>query len=148
MDFLNEKQLRNKIFGCWEGKNIGGVYGAPFEMYRGLVDAKFYVQDLSKGIPANDDLDLQLIWLNAVEKYGNNVNTDILAEYWTTYQIDNSSEYGVTRSNLKAGIQSPLCGIIGNNYYNSNGAFIRSEIWAAMAPGTPEKAIECRKIML
>lgn len=138
---LTEKELRNKISGCWEGKNIGGVFGAPFEMYRGLVDATFYTQDLTKGIPANDDLDLQLIWLNAAEKYGYTLDSDILAEYWLTYEIDNSSEYGTAKSNLRSGLQPPLSGLMGNSFKNSNGAFIRTEIWACLAPGDPEFAV-------
>ena len=28
---LNSKVLYDKIMGCWNGKNIGGVLGAPLE---------------------------------------------------------------------------------------------------------------------
>ena len=141
MKKLNSKELKDKIQGCWEGKNIGGVFGAPFEMYRGLVDAKFYTQDLSASVPPNDDLDLQLIWLNAAEKYGTALNSDILAEFWTSFEIANCGEYGTAKENLKCGILPPLSGIIGNHMHNSNGAFIRSEIWACLFPGNPEKAV-------
>ncbi|MBQ6979307.1 MAG: ADP-ribosylglycohydrolase family protein [Clostridia bacterium] len=141
MKKLNSTELKDKIQGCWEGKNIGGVFGAPFEMYRGLVDAKFYTQDLSASIPPNDDLDLQLIWLNAAEKYGTALNSDILAEFWTSFEIANCGEYGTAKENLKCGILPPLSGMIGNHMHNSNGAFIRSEIWACLFPGNPEKAV-------
>lgn len=142
MEKLSLKEIKDKILGCWEGKNIGGVLGAPFEMYRGTVDVNFYTQDLTKGIPANDDLDLQLIWLNACEKYGKSVNTDILSEYWVSYQIDNSNEYGTALENLRSGLVSPLSGVVGNPYRNSNGAFIRSEIWACLFPGNPYNAVK------
>ena len=45
------------------------------------VKVDFYVQDLTQGPPANDDLDLQIVWLAAVERYGRNVNASILGEY-------------------------------------------------------------------
>lgn len=141
MKELNLNQLRDKIQGCWEGKNIGGVLGAPFEMYRGLVDVDYYVQDLSKGIPPNDDLDLQLIWLNACELYGKALNADILAEFWKSFEIANMGEYGTAKENLTCGIRPPLSGIMDNHLHNSNGAFIRSELWACLYPGNPDKAV-------
>jgi len=54
---------------------------APFEGQRRVLDVEFYTQDLSGDPPANDDLDLQLVWLNAVEKFGRQVNAEILGEY-------------------------------------------------------------------
>lgn len=141
MDTLNGKQIKDKISGCWEGKNMGGVLGAPFEMTRELINIDFYTQDLSKGIPANDDLDLQLIWLNACEKYGASVNADILAEYWLAYETGNCSEYGIAKQNLRYGLRPPLSGVVGNHFKNSNGAFIRSEIWACLNPGNPNAAV-------
>ena len=55
---LNLETFRDKLAGCWTGKNIGGVLGAPFEGYRKVNEIDFYTQDLSMGPPANDDLDL------------------------------------------------------------------------------------------
>ena len=86
---LDFKTYADKIKGCWMGKNIGGVFGAPFEGRRQFNDAPFYVQDLTGGPPANDDLDLQIAWLAAVERYGRNVNASILGEYWLSYVIPN-----------------------------------------------------------
>ena len=141
MKILNRQQLRDKINGCWEGKNIGGVYGAPFEMTRELINVDFYTQDLTKGVPANDDLDLQLIWLNACEKFGTAINADILAEYWLAYEAGNCSEYGIAKQNLTYGLRPPLSGAVGNHFKNSNGAFIRSELWACLNPGNPNGAV-------
>lgn len=67
---LSFKKYKSKVKGCWAGKNAGGTLGAPLECLRGVFQVDFYQQEL-KGEPIpNDDLDLQLIWLNAVEKYG------------------------------------------------------------------------------
>lgn len=139
---LNYHSYKDKVMGCWAGKNIGGVLGAPFEGHRQVNDAEFYVQDLSMGPPPNDDLDLQIIWLAAVEKYGRNVNASILGEYWLSFVIPNWVEYGTGKANMRAGLQPPLSGVVNNPYGNSCGCFIRSEIWACLAPGHPEIAVK------
>ena len=82
---LQLNELRDKLAGCWTGKNVGGVLGAPFECKRMIPNVDFYVQDLTQGPPANDDLDLQIVWLAAVERYGRNVNASILGEYWLSF---------------------------------------------------------------
>ena len=137
---LDYKTFRDKVVGCWTGKNIGGVLGAPFECKRQINDVDFYVQDLSKGPPPNDDLDLQIVWLAAVERYGRNVNASILGEYWLSFVIPHWVEYGTGKANMKAGLEPPLSGFVDNTYRNSCGCFIRSEIWACLAPGQPQLA--------
>ena len=137
---LTFDELQDKIYGCFVGKNIGGTFGAPYECKRQVNTVTFYTQDLSMGPPANDDLDLQLVWLNAVEKFGRTVDAHILGEYWLSYIIPNWVEYGMAKANLRSGLQPPLSGYIDNTYGNSCGAFIRSEIWACLAPGHPEIA--------
>lgn len=140
MKKMNLATYRDKVMGCWAGKNIGGVLGAPFEAKREEINTDFYVQDLTQGPPPNDDLDLQIVWLAAVERYGRNVNASILGDYWLSYVIPNWVEYGTGKANLRAGLQPPLTGVIDNTYKDSNGCWIRSEIWACLAPGHPEIA--------
>lgn len=137
---LDFETYRDKVMGCWTGKNIGGVLGAPFEGLRQVNEVNFYTQDLSMGPPPNDDLDLQIVWLAAVERYGRNVNASILADYWLSYIIPNWVEYGTGKANLRAGLVPPLSGVVDNIYKDSCGCFIRSEIWACLAPGHPEIA--------
>lgn len=140
MKQLDLKTYRDKVMGCWTGKNIGGVLGAPFEGLRQVNEVNFYTQDLSMGPPPNDDLDLQIVWLAAAERYGRNVDAAILGEYWLSYVIPNWVEYGTGKANLRAGLMPPLSGLIDNTYKDSCGCFIRSEIWACLAPGHPEIA--------
>lgn len=137
---LNLETFRDKLAGCWTGKNIGGVLGTPYENIRKICEVDFYTQDLSKGVPANDDLDLQIIWLAAVEKYGRGVNAGILGDYWISYVAPDWVEYGTAKANLRAGLVPPLSGEVDNVYKNSCGCYIRSEIWACLAPGHPELA--------
>jgi len=137
---LDYKTYRDKVLGCWTGKNIGGTLGAPFECIRQINNVDFYAQDLSKGPPPNDDLDLQIVWLAAVERYGRNVNASILGDYWLSFVVPNWAEYGIGKANLKAGLEPPLSGLTDNPYKDSCGCFIRSEIWACLAPGQPALA--------
>ena len=66
--------LADKIRGCWQGKTLAVSSVRRLRGYRKVNDVSFYTQDLEKGLPPNDDLDLQLVWLNAVEKFGRGVN--------------------------------------------------------------------------
>lgn len=143
-EFINRGEYRDKVLGCWTGKNIGGTLGAPMEGRREIFDVNFYVQDL-KGKPApNDDLDLQLIWLLAVEENGiYQVNERVLGEYWLNHITGPWNEYGIGKVNMANGLVPPLSGACNNDQWkNSNGAWIRSEIWACLFPGAPDDALE------
>lgn len=141
--FINRQEYRDKVLGCWTGKNIGGTLGAPLEGRRELFDVTFYTQDLRGNPVPNDDLDLQLAWLRAVETNGvYHVDERILAESWLACVIGPWGEYGVARFNLANGLPPPLSGICNNEQWkNSNGAWIRSELWACLFPGEPDEAV-------
>jgi hypothetical protein len=139
--WMNVKEYRSKVEGCWMGKNIGGTLGGPFEGRRGTVDIDFYTQELGGDPLPNDDLDLQLVWLTAAEKYGRATNASIMGEYWHAYITPSWSEYGVGSANMRMGLVPPLSGWVNNLNRDSCGAFIRSEIWACLAPGHPEIAV-------
>ena len=139
---LKLDDYRNKLTGCWMGKNIGGTLGAPFEGRRKINIIDFYTQDLGGEPLPNDDLDLQLVWLNAAEKYGRGITASILGEYWHSHIVPNWNEYGIGKNNMRMGLLPPLSGFVGNIFKNSCGAFIRSEIWACLCPGHPEIAVQ------
>ena len=91
-------EYRNKVLGCWLGKNIGGTIGAPFEWKRQLNDINFYVQEDLHGQPMpNDDLDIQLLWLCALEEKGLDFSAHRLAEYWCLYLTPYWCEYGTSK---------------------------------------------------
>ncbi|MCE9613951.1 MAG: ADP-ribosylglycohydrolase family protein [Lentisphaerae bacterium] len=138
---LNGGDYRDKVLGCWLGKNIGGTVGAPFEWKRQVNDITFYVQKDLNGTPMpNDDLDIQLLWLCAMEEGGLEVTSRRLAEYWVTYVTPHWAEYGTGKINLRQGLPPPLSGSFQNVYKHSCGSYIRSEIWACIAPGLPHVA--------
>lgn len=135
---INKEILRDKIHAAWIGKNIGGTFGGPYEGTTDFLDVKDFVTEAGVPLP-NDDLDLQLIWLYALEREGPwNFSARVLSEYWLSAIVPHWAEYGYAKANLRAGIPPMLSGELHNpKYRDSNGAWIRSEIWACLAPGFP-----------
>ncbi len=137
---LNKVSYRDKVLACWIGKNIGGTMGTPYEGKRQINDISGFATAPGVVLP-NDDLDLQLVWLYALEQNGPlAINANMLAEHWISYITPHWNEYGLGKSNLKRGIPAPMSGDYDNDWKNSNGAWIRSEIWATVAPGMPHVA--------
>lgn len=116
--------------------------GTPYEGKQVLNDISGFATKEGEVLP-NDDLDLQLVWLKAIEEQGpNGINEKILGEYWLSFIMPNWNEYGVGKSNMRDGFLPPMSGEVNNTMWkNSNGAWIRTEIWACLFPGNPEKAI-------
>ena len=131
---------RDKVYACWIGKNIGGTLGGPYECRREICHVEGFTN--APGIPLpNDDLDLQLIWLHAVESLGPTaINAATLGEFWISLITPNWNEYGIGRNNMRRGLVAPISGDYQNSWQNSNGAWIRTEIWACLAPGCPSLA--------
>ena len=96
--------------GLFSGQEHRRDLGAPFECIRGVYDIDYYTHDLSLGVLPNDDLDLQLVWLNAAEQYGRGVDAEILGEYWLSYIVADWSEYGAGKNNLRYGLVPPNSG--------------------------------------
>jgi ADP-ribosylglycohydrolase len=140
---INEAEFRDRVYACWLGKNIGGTLGMPFEGKTDLNNLTFYT-NIKEGEPAaNDDLDLQILWLKAMEENNYNVDAYTLGEYWLKYVPVDWNEYGVCKINMRSGIMPPLSGEYNNaKWKTSNGAWIRSEIWACLAPGNPMLAAQ------
>ena len=142
---FNENTLFDKILGCWMGKNIGGTLGTPFEGTREIPEIDFYTTEQNGEPLANDDLDLQLIWLFAAEEKGiYKLTPRVLAEYWLNYEGAPMGEYRNCIANIVNGLYPPLSGSCNNSVLRwSNGAWIRSEIWACIFPGSPDEAARC-----
>ncbi len=134
---MDQKTYFDKVYGCWLGKNVGGAMGMPFEGHAGFVNGPVKMPDSAV---ANDDLDLQLVWLDVLRRKGADITADDLAETWGRNIVYAWDEYGVAIANLKLGLKPPYSGIRGNWFKDCMGAPIRSEIWACIAPGRPEIA--------
>ena len=140
---LNKQWYWDKVYACWLGKNIGGTLGGPYESKKEVLNVTGFTTEPGTPLP-NDDLDLQLVWLFALEKQGvAAMSQNLLAEYWIDWISPHWNEYGLAKENLKQGILPPMSGELDNEHWkNSNGAWIRSEIWASVAPGCPDIAMK------
>lgn len=139
---LNYETYKDKVLACWTGKNIGGTLGGPYEGVRKSLNVTGFSTQAGEALP-NDDLDLQLIWLHAVEKEGaKNIDAATLGEYWLSYIPVYMGEYAIARRNMEIGVVPPLSGETQNNHIlkHSNGAWIRTEIWACLFPASPDLA--------
>jgi ADP-ribosylglycohydrolase len=137
---ITYQEYFDKVLGGWVGKCAGGILGAPIEGYKRFNDIVINDQLFETNF-ANDDLDLQVLWLDMVMKKSASVTESDFAEHWKNHVGFPWNEYGIALRNLKVGIQPPESGRL-NNYYwkNSMGCPIRSEIWGMLCPGMPEKA--------
>lgn len=130
---------RRKVRGCWLGKAVGGTLGAPYEGQDGPHALRFYDPVPSTMLP-NDDLDLQVVFLEEIRRRGLPVERRLLADAWQRHIRLYPDEYGVALRNLASGIYPPASGSFDNGFTAGMGAAIRTELWACLAPGDPELA--------
>ncbi len=129
---------RDKIRGCWLGKCLGGAVGMPFEgvpFTVALSENEISLQDVP-----NDDLELQLVRMNALKQYGVSLTSGNLAEYWLKHIRHGCDEYSIALHNMAHGILPPASGWKNNFFADGMGAAIRSEIWALVFADSPEAA--------
>jgi len=139
---LDGPDYADRVYGCWQGKNAGGTLGTPLETAWGQdepFDVWWYPELQEGGLP-NDDLEIQLIWLKALEEVGPTITARDLSRYWLDHIGYNFDEYGLSKLNLKWGLEPPLSGHHNNWFIDCMGSPIRSEIWACVAPGAPRLA--------
>jgi len=143
---LTYQDYYDKVLAGWLGKSLGGVIGAPFENH------KMFGQETEDNIwpdalAINDDLDIQVVWLEAMQERGLYLSSRDLAEYWQDRCYHNYCEYGFFLNNIQRGISAPLSGIWNNSFYvESEGCPIRSEIWGFVCPGNPQLAADYARL--
>ena len=132
----------DRILGGWIGKSLGGIIGAPYECHKQFTPVG--KEDLwPSQLYPNDDLDIQVVWLEALQEIGITPTARQLAEFWHKRCFYTCCEYGVFIDNLEHGIYPPLTGTWNNDFFNSSeGCPIRSEIWGFIAPGNPGLAMK------
>lgn len=132
----------DKVYGAWIGKSIAGTIGAPYEGRKQLFNYEYDPKAIQEMFP-NDDLDLQVLWLDVLERKGIYIDSEDLAEAFYSKVPYAPGEYAIFKKNYARGIHPPLTGAFNNRYYiNGMGCPIRAEIWACIAPGNPALAAE------
>ena len=126
----------SQVYGGWLGKSIGGTLGMPYEGEMRLLDVSGYDPTIS--LPAaNDDLDLQLVNLHALEQHGPRLRALHLGYEWLEHVFFPFDEYGYALANMRRGLVPPLAGWFNNPFIDCMGAPIRSELWGMLVPGQP-----------
>ncbi|HYA21722.1 MAG TPA: ADP-ribosylglycohydrolase family protein, partial [Thermoproteota archaeon] len=137
---LGQDEYRDRMLGCWLGKNIGGTLGTPVEGQK-FVHSFTYYDPVPKEPLPNDDLDFQLVWLKMLEDRGVNPGFEDFSDYWLKHLSGHwYSEYSFCTYNLQRGLTPPISGAFQNYFVDEMGSPIRSEIWACVAPGDPQLA--------
>lgn len=140
MKTISYTQYLEKIYAGWAGKSLGGIVGAPIEGHKAFGNFQGAESFPPKLYP-NDDLDIQVVWLEWMETAGTDVRSTDLARCWKEHCWYNFAEYGVFLNNYDRGILPPLSGEFNNSFYReSMGCPIRAEIWGMVNPGQPEEA--------
>ena len=139
---LDYKTYLDNVLACWTGKSLGGIVGAPYECHKRFTPVD--VKNLwPKILFPNDDLDIQVVFLEALQEHGLFIDSEILAKYWQKHCFYVCCEYGVFIDNMEHGILPPLSGTWNNDWFHdSMGCPIRAEIWGVLCPGNPALATE------
>lgn len=138
---LTYQDYHKRLIGCFIGKCVGGTLGMPYEGEERLLNLTYY-DPVPTEMLANDDLDLQVVWLERIRRFGLPVNRRYLAGAWTENIRGVCDEYGVAQRNVRHMLYPPASGAYDNKFYAGMGAAIRTEIWACLAPGDPALAVE------
>ncbi len=137
---MNFNEYKKKVYGCYVGKCVGGTLGMNREGKRDYQEVVFYDPVPDEMLP-NDDLDLQVVNLEAILKHGLPISRFMLSENWKHNVADTApDEYGCSISNHALKIFPPLSGIYRNKMFAGMGGAIRSELWACLAPANPTLA--------
>ncbi len=142
MNTISFETYLDKIYGCFLGKTVIGTLGAPYEGIKMPLELPFQPEMINTMLP-NDDLDLQVLWLDVAEKYGKEFTPTQLLERFCTHCDYSPGEYAVMRKNFARGIYPPASGSFSNDFYRTGmGCPIRSEVWACLAPLDPAAAVD------
>lgn len=142
MRTISYSEYLDKVYGCFVGKAISGNMGAPHEGQKMPMQLPFMPEMVNPDMP-NDDLDLQVLWLDVVEKKGADFTSRDLLTCFVENCPYSPGEYAVMRKNFQRAIFPPYSGRFCNDYYiEGMGCPIRSEVWACMAVGNPALAAD------
>ena len=92
------------------------------------------------GAPVDDDIAYTLLGLLIAEQYGLDFTVENVGEAWVKLLPKACTAEAIALRNLKEGVPARQAAEIGNPYCQWIGAAIRSDPWAYLAPGWPEKA--------
>ncbi len=140
MQEITLTNYQDKVRGGWVGKCAGGILGAPIEGYKTFHRIAIDDNLFENNFP-NDDLDLQILWLDLAKQRGPTLRAQDYRNHWRAHVNFPWNEYGIATLNIHKGLDNPDTGRHNNTYWSqSMGSPIRSEIWGMLCPGNPAAA--------
>lgn len=119
---MERKALYDRIYACWLGKNIGGTLGTPVEGCKEVMHLDWYPRLDPHGALPNDDLDLQLVNLHAMEQEGVRLGAEGIAAEWTEHVYFPWDEYGYSGTAMRMGFKPPFSGMFDNTFTDCMGS--------------------------
>jgi hypothetical protein len=138
---LTEAGYRDRVRGGWLGKLIGATVGGPSDGQKQTQATAGLPEALSRSqVSLNEGIDLQLVWLRALQSFGPTVTTEDLTGAWLRHAAHTHGEYPYARANFRRDVPPPISGGFDNPFRDALGALARAELWGMLAPGDPEQA--------
>jgi ADP-ribosylglycohydrolase len=113
---------------------------APREKRYGMSECRSYTRTGLDGVPVDDDIAYTLLGLLIAEDHGLDFSTDDVGRAWLKYLPYACTAEDVALKNLKRGVPARKAAEKDNPFVQWIGADIRSDPWAYLAPGLPERA--------
>ncbi len=140
---LKIANFEKKLLHGWQGQFAGAAFGSPLEGYAGEQICKVYGEVdhyLTSPETLNDDVVYELVFLEALERYGASLTSRQLALEWLRNIPYAYSAEEVALKNLLEGIFPPHSGLWRNPYSDWIGAQMRGMICGMIAAGKPLEA--------
>ncbi len=151
----------DRVYSGWLGKCIGVRFGAPTESltYRDIQslfgELNAYLQTDPRLFHPDDDLTGPILFLRALDDYGDDPPADRFGDVWLNNIADGRGTlwwggYGISTEhtaymNLAAGVRAPHSGSIATNgatIAEQIGGQIFSDGWGLICPNNPARAAE------
>jgi ADP-ribosylglycohydrolase len=116
--------------------------GVPGTLRYNMSTIEEYTRTEIKYVPVDDDIIYTLLGLLIMEDYGSDFTVEDVGKAWIKYLPYACTAEEIALNNLNAGVAASKVGELNNPYTELIGADIRSDPWAYVAPGWPEKAAE------
>ncbi len=144
---LSHFDFTDKLRGAWAGKMVGVSYGAPYEFrYKGEImqegDIRTWRPEYVSNALEQDDLYVQMTFLEAFEEKGLTINMEEAGQYFanTRYQLWHAND--AARKNIWAGILPPNSGHPRYNPHANDIDFqIESDLFGIICPAMPHTAM-------
>lgn len=143
---LSADELYDKVAGSWVGQMVGVTWGAPTEfIYCSRIipenELPTWTPEMVNDAFGQDDLYVEIPFLNAMKDHGVNCSLDILGQYFADSKFSLAHANLIGRENLRAGISAAEAGHYRNNWHADDIDWqIEADFLGMIYPGLPSEA--------